>query len=100
MSYKAIDPTTLVDEENRMIWNEGRDYICYDDGVCVYTFGVESNPKEIAFFAGDFKAVAKDGTIVEIGMDERRRLFDEIAKELPQITNQRLEWVESKYFHS
>jgi hypothetical protein len=76
-----------------MIWRESRDFMCYDDGQYVYTFGVESNPKEIAFFASDFQAVNKDGSIVEIGIDVRKRLFDEIAKELPQITNQRLAWV-------
>ncbi len=100
MSYVPDSPSSLIDENGRMIWREDRDYMCFDDGKYVYTFGVESNPKEIAFFAGDFKAVATDGSIVEVGMDERRRLFDEIAKELPQITNQRLEWVESKYSHS
>jgi hypothetical protein len=94
MSYKAISPTRLLDEKNRMIWNEGRDHICFDDNRYVYWFGVESNPKEIAFYAQDFKAIAKDGSIVEIPMEERKRLFDEVARELPQITPQRLEWVE------
>jgi hypothetical protein len=93
MPYKSTSPTRLIDENNRMIWNEGRGYICYDDGSYVYWFGVESNPKEIAFYGQDFKAVARDGNRVEIPMDERKRLFDEIAKELPQITPQRLEWV-------
>jgi hypothetical protein len=94
MTYKAISPSRLLDEKNRMIWNEGRDYICYDDGTYVYTFGVESNVQEIAFFARDFKAVDKGGVIVEIGVTERKRLFDEVAMELPQITNQELTWVE------
>jgi hypothetical protein len=93
MTFKAVSPTRLIDEKNRMIWNEGRYHICYDDGKYVYWFGVESNPEEIAFYGQDFKAIARDGNQVEISMDERKRLFDEIAKELPQITSQRLEWV-------
>ncbi len=93
MVYKADSPSSLIDENGRMIWNEDRYHICYDNGYYVYWFGVESNPEEIAFYGQDFKAVARDGSAIEIGMDERKHLFDEIAKELPKITSLKLEWV-------
>jgi hypothetical protein len=93
MPYQPKSPSSLIDENGRKIWREDRYHICFDDGRYEYWFGVESNPKEIAFYGQDFKAIARNGNNVEIPMDERKRIFDEIAKELPQITPQRLERV-------
>jgi hypothetical protein len=93
MAYVADSPSSLIDENGKKIWNEDRYHICYDDGKYEYWFGVESNPVEIAFYGQDFKAVSRDGSDVEIAMDERKRLFDEIAKELPKITKLQINWV-------
>ena len=43
MPYKPDSPSSLIDENGRAIWREDRDYICYDDGNYVYTFGIECN---------------------------------------------------------
>ena len=93
MSYVADSPSSLIDEKGRKIWNEDRYHICYDDGEYEYWVGVESNPVEIAVYGQDFKAVARDGSEIEIEMNERKRLFDEMAKELPKITKLQINWV-------
>jgi hypothetical protein len=93
MAHVPDSPSSLIDEKGRKIWNEDRYHICYDDGKNEYWFGVESNPLEIAFYSQDFKAIARNGEEVECTMEQRKHLFDVIAKELPKITKLPLNWV-------
>jgi hypothetical protein len=93
MAYVADSPSSLADEVGRKIWREDRYHICYDDGQYEYWFGVESNPVEIAVYGQDFKAIARNGEEVEFTMEQRKHLFDVIAKELPKITTLPLNWV-------